>query len=244
MDIKDIIKQPVLNVDDYRLFLSVVNSNKEKIAYLINFIMIKENFCFLNDNGQNCDIKISNDQIYFTKLFYNHYQFKENVINLDNVLITILKSGRFVDINLKNRNFSSRFLKLNLDDLFANLSLDKIQNFELNFKNVVLIPFKFYLKSNSNLNIITGLTDLPIELIIEISLRHLNIDSIVKLSQTCRYFWKLLDSDQKIPFWQKLIARDFNKLIPLNTNNVTNSKEEYIKLYKSTKKYKLFSRFY
>ncbi|RNA26993.1 F-box only 7 [Brachionus plicatilis] len=245
MDMKNTLKKSPLNIEDYKSYLSEIDSNKQKLAYLIHLILLRENFCFLNDNGQKMDAKISNDEIYFTKLYYNHYQYKETFINLDNVLITLLKSGRFVDMNLKNKNFSSKFLKLNLDDFFADLSLDKIQNLELNFKNEVLIPFKIYLKSNFDLNIITGLSDLPIELIIEISLKYLDIRSIVKLSQTCRYFRKLLDSDGKIPFWQKLIARDFKQLIPLNTTDqsLLGSKREYIKLYKNSKRFKLFSRY-
>lgn len=237
-------KKTDLDIDDYNSYLSVCFSNKEKLARLINLILVRENFYFLNEFGEKLDTKISADDTYFTKIYFNHYQYKEKFINLNNVFITMLKSGRFVDINLKNNKFSSNFIKLNLDDFFDNLSLEKIQNFKINFVNDVLVPFKFYLKSNFSLNIITGLIDLPMELIIQISVRYLDIKSIVKLSQTCRYFKALFDSDQ-IQIWQNLISRDFKQIIPLNTTdpNMSNSKNEYAKLYQNTKMFKLFTRY-
>lgn len=231
-------------LDDYKSYLSVYFSKKEKLAQLIHLILYRENFCFVNENGEKLSTIISNEEIYFTKIYYNHYQDKEKLINLDNIFITLLKSGRCIDINLKSNKFSSNFIKLNLDDFFDDFSLYKIQNFELNFMNDVLIPFKFYLRSNFSLTTVKGLVDLPIELIIEIILKYLDIKSIVKLSQTCSFFRKLFDSDQ-IPLWQKLIDRDFKQTTPLNTNHlkVSNSKREYIKLYENTKFFKLFTRF-
>ncbi|CAF0704547.1 unnamed protein product [Brachionus calyciflorus] len=251
---KDIFHKIELNLDYFIGYLvqkaEQIQTNKDKLSFLIHLLISRERFSFKqNQNEPQVDYnlhKIQKDEIYFTKIFYNHFQNDQIEYLFDsNIIITLLKSGRFIEIQLKYKNYLSNFYKINLDEMFLDLNTKKLKLFELNFKNVILIPFKFYLKSMFDINTgITGLTDLPIELIIHLSLKYLDIKSIVSLSQTCRYFCKLLnpDLDRTIPFWEKLIMRDFK--VYIGHKEVShNYKQEYTRLHKSTKKFKLY-RYY
>ena len=226
-----------------------INNDKDKLAIIIHLIMLQSGLRYIENEF---DILKQTKGSQFNKLYYNqtkidfkskdadYYQLKNNLI------IVILQSGGNVDINAKYADYSSSFIKQSLKEFFyepqfyvtKKLNLNQVtEKFEIDFKNKILNPFKFYLKQNElntnfllNNNYINGLIELPIELVFNLALNYLDINSIVALNRTNKYFYNLFNSDTltESSLWLKLIKRDFKKE---STNLTSNYRSQYVKLY-------------
>ena len=237
----------ILN-EKFKIYSNDIENDKDKLAVLLHLIMLDSGFTNTNNFKQ-----IKRDQ--FNKIFYNQtkvnlkQQGQSIVYSLKHDLILILiQSGSTIDLNKKYATFSSAFMKLNLKHSFyqppfyvtKQTDLTEIKNnLEIEFKDKILNPFKFYLKSiefdkclNENYNYINGILDLPIELIIKLALVYLDINSIVCLFSTNCYLYKLFNLDQMSDssIWLKLIKRDFKTCV-LNTSTNVNYRNKYVKLY-------------
>jgi hypothetical protein len=240
----------ILN-EKFKIYSNEIETDKDKLAILLHLIMLDSGFT----NTNNVIKQIKRNQ--FNKIYYNQtkvnlkQQGQSIVYSLKHDLILILlQSGSTIDLNMKYDTFSSAFMKLNLKHIFyqpqfyvsKQTDLTEIKNnLEIEFKNKILNPFKFYLKSieldkclSENYNYINGILDLPIELIIKLALVYLDINSIVCLFSTNCYLYKLFNSDQMSDssIWLKLIKRDFKTcVLNTSTTNNVNYRNKYVKLY-------------
>lgn len=233
-----IISKQEIQINEINEFLdnykNLIENEKDQLAIFIHFIMLQNGFYFLKDDEKFDftfnQIKNSNDyhMIIYNSIFCDH--------KIDKINLCILKSGSFYHVMLKYKNFKSKFFKIDSLNLLnsENNIVRKQKIFDsilLNFKNIVLIPFKLYLKEEYNINLINGLLDLPVELIFKLCTKYLDVRSICSLFKSCKRFHFLLNSDQKTEnsIWKQLLVRDFQ--IKLTNERTLNFKEEYIKQF-------------
>lgn len=255
--LKEIKRKSDLDIDDIEGFFDAfkceIENEKDKLAVMAHLIMIRENFLFLKDEMQNFYLNQVKNKNYFNKLSYNCFRSQRPSIEYifdSNILVCVLKSGKYVDIELKYKNFNSKFLKIDLNDFFYNYlkssnekKMKLFKDFELKFKSSILVPFKFYLKSTNEIfqHIVNGLSDLPVELLIfKLSLKYLDIRSISSLMQTSKHFYQMFNSDLKSSksIWCYLIRRDFrNDYAPRESDSI-NFKDEFITFFKGSFKFK------
>lgn len=231
----------------FRRYASAIDTEKDKLAVVIHLIMTRSGFKYSAD--EECDFKQTRGA-QFNKIFYDQIRsdFKSREVSYyrlkSNLIVILLQSGNSVDISVKYLTFMSSFLKLNLNEFFnepkfyiaKKLNLNSVsKQFEIKFKDALLNPVKFFLKSTeltSELNFINGLCDLPVELIVRLTLTYLDIHSIVKLTKLNKNLYNLINSNvsSTSSVWFKLIRRDFNR--DFNLTDV-DFRVHYIKLYHS-----------
>jgi hypothetical protein len=227
-------------------FLNEINNNKDKVCFMIHLIMMQHNFCYYEANTERNTYQGINQvkSDLFNKITYNSIDLKTNCIILNsNLLITILKSGNNLDIHLKYKTFNSKFLTVKLHELFQPINVNSrekyLETFQIDFKDVILNPFKNYLRLNENIFMINGLIDLPFEILFKLCTNYLNVRSIVSLASSCIHFNKVLFSNltKSETIWNKLIYRDFKIKLMLNDSSLlsTNYLEEYKKYYRKRK---------
>ncbi len=236
------------------------NSLKDKLAVLIHFIMIKNHFRF----GQNYEINQSRDEKFYNKLMYNQFSIENTIDQTKNLSLEFL-DGKFLTINLlktsettldiqfKWSKFTTQFLKVAgfVDSWFENEK--KLKEFELNFRQKCLVPFKIHLKNEicSGANWIhvnrvenlasfhVNLIDLPNELLVfKLIASYLNIKSIVSFDLSCKFVHNLLNNDTKSPdsVWKLLLERDFkNRIGKLAQQSDIDYKKKYIEFFKCKK---------
>lgn len=230
----------------FKTYSSQIQNEKDKLAVIIDLIMLKSGFkCGQNDLNQTKGSQF-NKLVYnqartdFKSKEFNYYQLKSNLI------IILLQSGTQIDLTGKYGNFTTGFLKINLREFFyepqfyvtKKLNLNLVtKEFEIKFKDTILNPIKFYLKTTeliSETSFINGLCDLPVELIVKLALNYLDVHSIVKLTKLNKYFYNLINSNSSSDgsIWFKLIRRDFDPTIDLLD---VNYRIHYVKLYHSRK---------
>jgi hypothetical protein len=228
-------------------YFNDINDNKDKICLLIHLIMIQQSFNTIIEENTYRGINQSKSEFY-NKITYNSINFKDNYIKLtSNILITVLKSGNTVDIHLKYKTYNTKFLTLKLNEFFQTSSLTEeirekmLIKFQIDFKDIILNPFKHYLRSNEdgNISLINGLIDLPLEIIFKICTNYLSVKSIVSLASTCNYLNKILFSNltKSETIWNKLIYRDFKIKLTINDATLTNTNylQEYKKYHRKRK---------
>lgn len=208
-------------------------TGKDRLAVLVHYFTVK-NSIVNRDGLQPNELK---DDRFFNKLYYDTIRAGNETLPLDGrVLVCVLKSGKYCDIELKYKNFASNFLKVNLDELESLKQREKfVKLFERDFTDRCLIPLKHELvrekpdlKQRLGANFLVSLWDLPNELLVyKLILKYLNIKSIVALGLTCKHFYELVN-DSRSPVWERLVRRDFPNVTHPDINDF---KTRYRRMY-------------
>ena len=205
------------------------SNDKDRLAIIIHLIMIKENFA--HESGRlelNQCVGAVYNKINYNFIWSNDCQQNLSSKLSSNLIVTLLKSGKCVEIHCIYKSFHSEFFKVNLNELFVKKQQEHVSlNFDyLNktlrttFVDKCLMGVKSCIK-NENLEFFlqtrcfsSGLADLPVEIFIfKIVLKYLNVKHIVRLMQTSKYFHDLLNGDVSTgkSVWFYLLKRDFGK---------------------------------
>lgn len=214
------------------------NNNKDKLALVVHLIMIKSHF---KSSHNSLAITQSKDDSYYNKMSYTVFE-KENrqdpcksikISLAASIVISLLKStSSRVEIQLKYKHFLSQFLRVDLDDeLFE--SSRRLQQFQTQFQNVILIPAKLNIKASllhggggsesiaqvvdnpNNLDsFCIDLTDLPVEILVyRLAARYLNARGVCAMSMLNRQSYLLFNGNPTSTesIWRTLIQRDFKE---------------------------------
>ena len=254
--LKDIKIKLFLDHDDFKrglAFYTDHNQNSfDRLSILLHLFMIHSSFIPVDDNDAT-DIFISiTKEKNHTKLIYNQIEVSSNNNCFNsynnnskqffqlkkNLTIIIIKSGNSqVVINLKHDKFISEFLNIELNHQLDKLDLRKLEN---DFKAKCLNPFKFAFK---DFKLINGMMDLPAELHFRIVLQYLNIEAVMALMKTSKYFYRILNSEPTScdSMWFQLFKRDWDKYDSLkkewvSTSSAINFRSDYIKNYRRNKR--------
>jgi len=237
----------------YHSHLDVNKSDKDRLAIIIHLIMLKENFANERDHLElNQSVGGLYNKLNYNLILVDARQNLKFTLS-SNLVVTLLKSGKFVELHCKYKMFHSEFLKINLSELFvakkqlehAALNFDYLnKHLRVNFVDKCLMGVKSCIK-NENLDICrqaryfsNGLVDLPVEILLfKIVLKYLNVKNIGRLMQTSKYFYDLLNGDVSTDksIWFYLLRRDFGNAAAVASNNSTslvNFKKAYFKNYK------------
>jgi hypothetical protein len=228
------------------------NTNeKDRLAVIVHLIMLKENFAY-NDRAILLELTQTKGSVY-NKLNYNLIVIDEkhlsNFSMSSNLVVTLLKSGKCIEIHCKYKSFHSEFVKVNLGDLFVKKNDEHLRfdfdylnrNFRINFVDKCLMGVKSCIKSE-NFEFFSqtrffsnSLVDLPVEvLLFKIVLKYLNVKNVGRLMQTSKYFYDLLNADVSTEksIWFYLLKRDFGTAAVNKATNFVDYKKSYFKNYK------------
>lgn len=233
------------------IYRDYIKDDFDRLAVLIHLVMLQSDFKHIKAEtvDPNADLYINMTVgRSFNKLSYNQVQ--EHTLENKNLILTFIRSGAsHADLNLKCGTFNSTFLKINLDMMPKLSDAKTIVSLTNDFKDCLLNPFKYSLKSQ--IKLINGLVDLPVELFYKLAVTYLNIRSVVALMRTSRHFMSLLNADQTScnSLWFLLFKRDWvtiytsaNNRDWLESNATINFRTDYIKKYRALRRET--SRFY
>ncbi len=259
-----------LNDTTIKSYSNEIENEKDQIAVFIHLIMLRAGFDSYDSGAQISDkscIKQTKGSLY-NKLFYKRtkidFKSKEQLTYdlKSSLIVLLLQSGSNVEITAKYEKFQSGFIKIHLKEFFyephfyvkKRTCLDTaIAQLETDFLNNVLNPFRFFIKYNElesldlDSNYINGLRELPVELVLRLAVNYLDMNTIVALFSTSKYFNRLFNSDLNTDssVWLRLIKRDFkSECYSLHIDNSTtgiNYRSKYVELYY---KRKLFNKKY
>jgi len=227
------------------------NNEKDRLAVIVHLIMLKENFAY-NDTTTLLELNQTKGSVY-NKLNYNLVVIDERDLSdfsmSSNLVVTLLKSGKCIEIHCKYKSFHSEFVRVNLGDLFVKKNDEHLRmnfdylngSFRVNFVDNCVMGVKSCIKSeNSELFSRTrffsnSLVDLPVEvLLFKIVLKYLNVKNVGRLMQTSKYFYDLLNADVNTEksIWFYLLKRDFGTAALNKATNLVDYKKSYFKNYK------------
>lgn len=226
------------------IYRDYIKDNFDRLVVLIHLLMLQSDFRHITAEavGPNADLYVNMTVgKSFTKLSYNQVQ--EHTLD-NNLILTFIRSGTsHADLNLKCGSFNSTFLKINLDIMSKLSDARTIVSLANDFKDRLLNPFKY--SAASQVKLINGLADLPVELFYRLAVTYLNIRSVVSLMRTSKHFMGLLNADQTScnSLWFLLFKRDWvtiytsaNNRDWLESNANINFRTDYIKKYRALRR--------
>ena len=210
----------------FDFFASDIDNDKDRLAILLHLILLQNGFRFSYEPNESTKFLNQKKSSLYNKLFYNQVLLKSKKIHFElksSLIITLLKNGNMLNINLKYGLFDSVSFCVNLKEFFFMPKVfiarksdftEVARDFSVNFKNKVLNPLKQFIKTNENFAVsgfYIHITDLPYEILFKIIIKYLDLKSIKSLMLTSKYLNDLINYQltSKASIWNSLIQRDF-----------------------------------
>lgn len=218
------------------IFKDQIITNIDRFTIILHLVTFQKGFSQTEEQFFKKNIK-------FLILSYNLIKFNNNVTRVldKNVKIVVnnLDSVRKVEIQTFYKSyFTPKSMSLNYSEIDECIFQEKKQKQILNmFIDQLLTPLQIFILKDLNLVsllVAKHLIFFPQEILEKLILNHLNIQSIIRLSETCKYLKNLISNENQ-RLWKKLYARDFNKEFKTN-QNLNNWAIEYKNLFKKKRK--------